>query len=290
MSTAPTPRGSSRSGRRLASAASTYALLVVLAVLFVAPVYYLLVGSLKPTDRVLDGLAGFVPTGLTLQNYRSVFSALSSDSTGYFLQFMANSLIISAGVVIGGLVVNSMAAYSLARLDWKGSGVALVAVIALVIVPFESVAIPLLYMLQDQRNTLLVQIVPFVANAFSIYLFYTFFLSLPRSVEEAARIDGLGAFGTFWRIVVPNSRPVFATVTILTFLSSWGQFLWPSLTVSDPSVRPLPLEMSVFSGQQPVDWGVVFAFGVLLVAPILVVFFAFQRYFVQSVAGSAVKG
>lgn len=285
-----TTRGGGSTTRRTLAAVRTYLVLAVAGVLFVSPVYYLVVGSLKPAGRVLDGIAGFAPTDLTLGNYRKVFDSLSSDSTGHFLQFMGNSLVISALIVVGGLVVNSMAAYSLARLDWRGSGGVLLVVVALVIVPFESVAVPLLYLLQGQRNTLLIQVVPFVANAFSIYLFYTFFLSLPKSVEEAARMDGLGAFGTFRRIVVPNSRPVFATVTILTFMSSWGQFLWPLLTVSDPAVRPLPLELSVFSGQQPVDWGSVFAFGVLLVAPILVVFFAFQRYFVQSVAGSAVKG
>jgi multiple sugar transport system permease protein len=285
-----------RSGRdprragRLGAAVRTYLLLAVAGLLFVAPVYYLVVGSLKPTGEVLDGVRGFLPTGLTLANYEGVFTSLSSDSTGHFLRFVLNSFVISAVVVVGGLVVNSMAAYSLARLDWRGSRVVLTFVVALIIVPFESVAVPLLYLLQGQRNTLLVQAIPFVGNAFSIYLFYTFFLGLSRSIEEAARLDGLGAFGTFRRIVVPNSRPVFATVTILTFMSSWGQFLWPLLTVSEPSVRPLPLELSVFSGQQPVDWGSVFAFGVLLVAPILVVFFAFQRYFVQSVAGSAVKG
>lgn len=285
-----TTRGGGSTTRRTLAAVRTYLVLAVAGVLFVSPVYYLVVGSLKPAGRVLDGIAGFAPTDLTLGNYRKVFDSLSSDSTGHFLQFMGNSLVISALIVVGGLVVNSMAAYSLARLDWRGSGGVLLVVVALVIVPFESVAVPLLYLLQGQRNTLLIQVVPFVANAFSIYLFYTFFLSLPKSVEEAARMDGLGAFGTFRRIVVPNSRPVFATVTILTFMSSWGQFLWPLLTVSDPAVRPLPLELSVFSGQQPVDWGSVFAFGVLLVAPILVVFFGFQRYFVQSVAGSAVKG
>ena len=284
MSSSRSSRGS-RGGQ-----ARSYAFLTIAGILFIAPIYYLFVGSLKPSGEVLNGAAGFLPTGLSFDNYRSVLNSLSSDSTGHFFQFMANSFLISAGIVIGGLIVNSMAAYALARLDWRGSEVVLIAVVALVIVPFESVAVPLLYLLQGERNTLLIQIVPFLGNAFSIYLFYTFFLSMPKSIEEAARLDGLGALGTFWRIVVPNSRPVFATVTILTFMSSWGQFLWPSLTVSDPSVRPLPLELSVFSGQQPPDWGTVFAFGVLLVAPILVVFLLFQRYFIQSVAGSAVKG
>ncbi len=266
-----------------------YTILTLLAILFFAPIYYLVLGSFKPSNKVLNGFAGFLPTNMSFQNYANVFNSLSSDSTGYFVRFFLNSIIISAAIVLVGLIVNSMAAYSFARLKWKGRDAVFMVVILLVIVPFEAVAVPLLYMLQGQRDTLIVQILPFVANAFAIFLFYTFFLSANVSVEEAAKLDGLGPVGTFFRIVVPNSRPVFATVAILTFLTSWGQFLWPSLVVTDPAVRPLPLEIGVFSSQQPPDWGAVFAFGTLLVLPIVVLFLAFQRFFVQSVASSAVK-
>lgn len=276
--------------RRVATNIRDYALMAVAAILMFAPIYYLLVGSLKPSAEVLDGFAGFLPTNLSFDNYAAVFQALSSDASGYFWQFMFNSVAISVVVVVGGLVVNSLAGYAFSRLEWVGRDKVFLLIILLVIVPFESVAIPLMALMQGQRDTLLVQMIPFIANAFSVFLFYTFFLNLPKSVEEAARLDGLGAWGTFFRIVVPNSKPVFATVAILTFLSSWGQYLWPSLVTSDPSVRPLPLQMSVFSARVPVDWGQTFAFGTLLVLPVLIVFLIFQRYFVQSVAGSAVKG
>ncbi|MCJ1706095.1 carbohydrate ABC transporter permease [Microbacterium sp. VKM Ac-2923] len=276
--------------RRTATNIRDYALMTVAAILMFAPIFYLLVGSLKPSAEVLDGFAGFLPTNLSFDNYAAVFQALSSDASGYFWQFMFNSVAISVVVVVGGLVVNSLAGYAFSRLEWVGRDKVFILIILLVIVPFESVAIPLMALLQGERDTLLVQMIPFIANAFSVFLFYTFFLNLPKSVEEAARLDGLGAWGTFFRIVVPNSRPVFATVAILTFLSSWGQYLWPSLVTSDPSVRPLPLQMSVFSARVPVDWGQTFAFGTLLVLPVLIVFLIFQRYFVQSVAGSAVKG
>ena len=281
---------SSRTSRRRVSKAVDYALLGVLAAIMFAPIYYLVIGSFKPSEKVLDGFAGFLPTDMTFRNYANVFASLSSPASGYFWAFMGNSVVISAGVVIGGLIINSMAGYAFSRLQWKGRDQLFLLVILLVIVPFESVAVPLVYLLNGQRDTLGVQVLPFVANAFSIFLFYTFFLNLPKSVEEAARLDGLGPFGVFARVVVPNARPVFATVAILTFLSSWGSYLWPSLITSDPSVRPLPLEISVFSAQQPVDWGATFAFGTMLVLPVLIVFLAFQRYFVQSVAGSAVKG
>ncbi|NUP73531.1 MAG: carbohydrate ABC transporter permease [Sinomonas sp.] len=276
--------------RRAATAVRDYTVMTVAALIMFAPVYYLLIGSLKPADKVLDGFAGFLPVNLSFDNYASVIQALNSDATGYFWRFFLNSFLISYVVVGGGLIVNSMAGYAFARLQWVGRDKLFILIVLLIIVPFEAVAIPLMSLMSGQRNTLLVQMLPFIANAFSVFLFYTFFLNLPKSMEEAARLDGLGAWGTFMRIVVPNSKPVFATVAILTFLSSWGQFLWPLLVTSDPAVRPLPLQMGVFSAQVPPNWGQIFAFGTVLVLPVLIVFLIFQRHFVQSVAGSAVKG
>jgi multiple sugar transport system permease protein len=267
-----------------------YAVLGVLAFVFILPALYLFVGSFKPSDEVLDGLSGFLPTHLTFDNYTNVLDSLSSDSTGYFWRFMGVSVLVAFVVVTGGLFVNSMAAYGLSRLKWRGRDAVFTLVLLLMLVPFESVAVPLFYLFNDQRNTLYVQAIPFVANAFSVYQFHTFFRSIPPSIEEAARLDGAGPWRTFFAIIVPMSKPAFASVAILTFLTQWGSFLWPVLMVSDPSVRPLPLEMSVFQGQLPPDWGQILAFGVLLVLPVLVVFAFFQRWFVQGVASSAVKG
>ncbi|MET9089824.1 carbohydrate ABC transporter permease [Streptomyces sp. NPDC004237] len=267
-----------------------HTVLSVLAFVFALPVLYLLIGSFKPSDEVLSGLTGFLPTHLTLHNYTAVLSNFDSDATGYFWRFMGVSLLVATVVVLGGLIVNSMAAYGLTRLRWRGQKAVFALLLLLMLVPFEAVAVPLFYMLDEQRNTIYVQAIPFIANAFSVYQFATFFKAIPPSIEEAARIDGAGPWRTFFAIVVPMSKPVFASVAILTFLTQWGAFLWPVLMVSDPTVRPLPLEMSVFQGQQPVDWGQVLAFGVLLVLPVLVVFAFFQRWFVQGVASSAVKG
>ena len=112
----------------------------------------------------------------------------------------------------------------------------------------------------------------------------------PEPNTQNPRVDGAGPWKTFLLIVMPMSKPVYATVTILTFLTSWSSFLWPVLMVDRPSVRPLPLEIAVFQGQPPYDWGQIFAFGVLLVAPVLIVFLVFQRWFVQSVASAGLKG
>ena len=250
----------------------------------------MLIGSLKPSDKVLNGLSGFAPQDLSFNNYSGVVDRFNSDATGHFPQFYLTSLIVAVVIVVGGLIVNSMAAYAFARLRWRGRDAVLLSVILLVILPFEAIAVPLYYLLNGQRNTYSVQFLPFIADAFSIYLFYTFFAGLPKQLDEAARVDGAGPWNTFFRIVVPMSKPVFATVTILQFLKAWGSFLWPVLMVDQPSVRPLPLEISVFQGQPPVDWGQIFAFGVMMVIPVLVVFLAFQRWFIQSVASSGLKG
>lgn len=273
-------------GRRVLS----YLLLVVLTVLFVAPIAFMFIGSLKPSEKVLDGLGGFVPEDLSFDNYSGVFDRFNSEATGYFSWFFMTSVLVASVIVIAGLVINSMIAYALARLQWRGRNISLTAVVLLVILPFEAIAVPLFYMLADYRNTYPVQFLPFIANAFSIYLFYTFFVGLPKQIEEAARVDGAGPWKTFFLIALPMSKPVFATVTILQFLAAWASFLWPVMVVDQPRYRPLPLAISVFQGQPPIDWGQIFAFGVMMSLPVLVVFLVFQRWFIQSVATSGLKG
>ncbi|GAB2504176.1 carbohydrate ABC transporter permease [Nocardiopsis aegyptia] len=267
-----------------------YLLMGTVTLLFASPILYMFIGSLKPDDQVLDGLAGFVPRHLSLDNYADVFARFDDPSTGYFLDFLGTSVIVTGVVVLGGLVVNSLAAYSLARLRWRGRDAVLVLVLALAVLPFEAIAVPLFYLLNDFRNTLAVQSVPLVANAFSVFLFYSFFLKLPKEIEEAGRMDGAGPLRIFVQIIVPMSKPVFATVAILSFLTQWGMFLWPVLMVNDPAVRPLPLAISVYQGQPPFAWGDIMAFGVMMVLPMLVVFLVFQRWFVRSVATTGLKG
>lgn len=270
--------------------ALSYAVLVVLTVVFVSPIAFMFIGSLQPSEDVLDGLGGFVPENVSLDNYTGVFDRFDSESTGYFWWFFLTSIIVAAVIVLVGLVVNSMMAYAMARLRWRGRNLTLTTVVLLVILPFEAIAVPLLYLLSDYRNTYQVQFLPFIANAFSIYLFYTFFVGLPRQIEEAARVDGAGPWRIFFLIALPMSKPVFATVTILQFLAAWGSFLWPVMVVDQPRYRPLPLAISVFQGQPPTDWGQIFAFGVMMSLPVLIVFLVFQRWFIQSVATSGLKG
>src|SRR5665647_1987559 len=229
-SAAPSSRTRSRrGGRSVLWQGLTYLALTVTALVFVAPIAYMLIGSFKPSGQVISGLGGFVPSDLSLDNYTGMLARFDSDATGRFRDFYSTSLIVSTVAVVGGLLVNSIGAYALARLRWHGRDAVLLIVVALVILPFEA-------------------------------------------------------------ITVPMSKPVFATVTILSFLTSWGSFLWPVMMVDQPQRRPLPLEIAVFQGQPPTEWGQIFAFGVLLVLPVLLVFLLFQRWFVQSFASSGMKG
>jgi len=221
-----------------------------------------------------------------LQNYADVFSRVD------FARYLFNSLWITGCVVVIGLVVNSMAGYAFARMQWRGRDVVFSLVLMILIIPLEAIAVPLFYQvtLFGWRDTYSVQIVPFIANAFSIYLFYTFFLGLPRELEEAARIDGAGVLRTFITIIVPNAKPAFASVAILTYLTQWGAFLWPLMVTSGEAVRPLPLGIASFFTLPPLQWGDIFAFGVMMVTPVLLLFLIFQKWFVQGVAATGVKG
>ncbi len=275
--------------RRHLSMALGYLGLVMSAMVFLAPVIMMLVGSLKPDRRVLTesgSLAAFVPAGASLQNYADVFGRTD------FLHFLGNSIIITGSIVIGGLLVNSLAAYAFARLQWRGRGLLFNLVLALMILPFESVAVPLFYAVSilGLRDTYWALIVPFIADAFSIFLFYTFFIGLPKELEEAARLDGASVLRTFFSIIVPNAKPVFASVAILSFLTWWGSYLWPLLVTIGPEVRPLPVAIAAFYTLPPLQWGDILAFGAMMVAPVLLVFLVFQRWFVRGVAASAIKG
>jgi multiple sugar transport system permease protein len=267
-----------------------FASMVGLSVLFLFPLVYMLVSSFKPDDQVLansQSVEAFLPIPFVgLENYTDAIDRAQLPRV-----FM-NSVIISGFIVGLGLIVNSLFGYALARLRFRGRKVVLAFVIALIIIPFEALAVPLLYMAAEVRwlDTYQIQILPFIANPLFIFLFYTFFLGIPKSLEEAARIDGAGPFQVFRRVVAPLAKPAYATVAILGFLFSWGQYLWPSMVTRGVDVRPLPVGIGVFKTTAPIAWGDIMAYTVLMTLPLLIIFLIFQRQFVQGVASSGVKG
>lgn len=267
-----------------------YAIMIVLALFFLFPLIYMLVSSFKEDASVLsssDSFEAFNPAPFSgLENYADAASRAS------FFRVFANSVIISGLIVSLGLIVNSLLGYALARMRFRGRVLIVGAVIALIIIPFEALAVPLLFISAELGwlDTYHVQILPFIANPLFVYLFYTFFLNVPRSLEEAARIDGAGPFRIFVQVVAPLARPAYATVAILGFLFSWGQLLWPVMVTRGIDVRPLPLGIGTFMTTPPVQWGDIMAYAAMMTLPLLIIFLVFQRFFVQGVASSGVKG
>jgi multiple sugar transport system permease protein len=267
-----------------------YAVMLLLAAFFLFPLMYMVASSFKPDGVVLsdaDSAAAFLPIPFVgIENFVDAIERAS------VVQSFLNSMIISGSIVGLGLVVNSLLGYALARLRFRGRTLLVAFVIALIIIPFEALAVPLLFISArlGWLDTYHVQILPFVANPLFIYLFYTFFLNVPVEIEEAARIDGAGPLRTFVSVVAPLAKPAYATVAILGFLFSWGQFLWPVMVTRGIDVRPLALGIGTFKTTPPVQWGDIMAYAALMTIPLVIIFLLFQRYFVQGVASSGVKG
>lgn len=280
-----------------------YLLLAVVAYIFLFPLLFMLMSSFKPEQSIfhdLYSLRAILPVGdLSLENYRQVFR--KSDILLYF----RNSVLITSVTVILGLFVNSLLAFALARMEWSGRKYVLSAVIALMIIPLEAIVVPLLLLVSrlptigwdngmlalesSWLNTLQVQILPFVANAFFIFLFYQFFRDIPKDFDEAAELDGATPFQIYRHIIVPMSGPVFATVAILHFLIMWNQYIWPIMAVQGEGARPVMPGIQIFFGRQT-GWGEIMAYASFVTLPVLAVFLAFQKMFVRSLAGAGIKG
>ncbi len=277
---------------------ATYIVMVLLAIFFIFPIVFMLVTSIKNNEMQImsdvSSLKAFIPYGeLGFQNFDDVFSRMA------FGRLLLNSTVIMLTTVILGLLVNSLIAYALARLRFKGRAMLLSVMISLIIVPFEAVAVPLLLLVNKLPwlggattwlDSYHVQIIPFIADAFSVFLFYQFFINIPKELEEAALVDGASLFRIYWRIVLPLSRPIFATVAILQALASWNRFMWPLMVTRGVEHRPLTVGMQTFFGQDPRIWGDLLAFASMITIPVLIVFLLFQKWFVQSVASTGIKG
>ncbi len=269
---------------------------LVLALVFGLPLVFMIVSSFKPDLQIFADLGSwnaFLPVGdLNFDNYLGVFERVP------FATFLMNSILISVSTVALGLVVNSMAAFALSRMTFKGRKVILGVILATLIVPFETMALPLLWWVntlpyidgsQGWLDTYAVQIVPFIGNAFSIYLFYQYFDSIPKELDEAARVDGAGWFRIYRSVIMPLAGPAIATVAILTFLPAWNSYLWPLMVVQSEELRPAMVGIDYFK-QLNVSWGQIMAYASIITVPVLAMFIAFQRAFINSIASSGVKG
>ncbi len=267
-----------------------YILMSALVVFFLFPIVFMFVSSLKNNETQIisdmSSFKGFIPYGdIGFKNYKDVFDQMR------FGRFLFNSVFITTTAVVCGLIVNSLIAFALARLRFKGRNLLVAVIIALIIVPNEAVVIPLLFIVNKFGwiDSYHVQIIPYIADPFSIFLFYQFFISLPRALDEAAKIDGASSLQVFVKIIVPLSKPIYATVAILQGIMRWGEFLWPLIVTRGEEYRPLPIAIQQFFSQDPKVWGDLFAFASMITIPLLILFLVFQKWFVQSVASSGIK-
>lgn len=295
-------RSTSQSPRRVGGIGG-WIVRILLGVVFAFPLLFMFVSSLKPDQQIfgdLSSIAAFLPVGnLSLDNYGAVFDRVPAA------RFLINSIGISAVTVVLGVLINSLAAFALSRMQVRGKGIILTLIIATLVVPFETLALPLVWWVNQLPwldangfslslttgwlDTYHVQIIPFVANAFSIYLFHQYFESIPKELDEAARVDGASWFKIYRQIVMPLSGPAIATVSILTFLPAWNSYLWPLMVVQSEELRPVMIGVQYFF-QLNVSWGEVMAYSSMITLPVVALFIAFQRSFVNSIASSGVKG
>ena len=283
--------------------ALTYLFMGFLSLIFLGPLLFMISSSFKPDTQIfadLRSFRAFLPVGdISLDNYRVVF-----ERSRLIMYFM-NSAIIASVTVVLGVIVNSMAAFGLQRVRWSGQNFVLALVLALLIIPFEVLAIPLMMIVAKLPwigwedggiaivgswfNSLHVQIIPFLGNAFCIFLFYQFFKDIPTDLDDAARMDGASLWQIYWKILMPNAKPVIATASIILFLGMWNQYLWPILVVQGQEARPVMVGIQQFFGRTAV-WGQIMAYATIVTLPVLAVFILFQRRLVQSVAGAGLKG
>ena len=284
-----------------------YGFAIFFMLLFSLPLLFMISSSLKDPQAIFADVKSwraFLPVGeISLDQYTGVFERLPMG------QFIFHSVFISAVVVILGLFVNSLAAFAIARLKFRGQNAILVFLIATLVVPFETIAMPLLVLVNSLPrisfedgsfeittgwlNTYLVQIAPFIAWGFSIFLFVQYFKTIPKELDEAAIIDGASFFSIYWRIIVPLAGPAFATSAILSFLAIWNAYLWPVMVVQTEALRPVQVGLDYFwasTSEEGTQWGEIMAYSTLITLPILIIFVIFQRAFVASVASSGVKG
>ena len=264
-----------------------YGILGAIAILMLFPLLWLISTALKsPTENIWQSPPQLLPNQPTLENFSKVWQSLP------FGTYLYNSILVSVLTVGLNLLFCSLAAYPLARLSFVGKNGIFIAIVSTIMIPFQIVMIPL-YILTVQlglRNSYLGIIFPSLASAFGIFLLRQALMSVPKEIEEAARLDGSSELGLWWHIMLPAIRPALITLAIFVFIGAWSDFLWPLIVIQDESLYTLPLGVAKLAGTFSLDWRLVAAGSVISITPVLVLFLFLQKYIVPTDTGSGVKG
>ncbi|MEY1554128.1 carbohydrate ABC transporter permease [Yoonia sp. R2331] len=276
-----------------------YVVLTLIALIFIMPLVFMVMSSLKPDLQLLrdtSSMRAFLPVGdVSFDNYTAAFNRAPVAT------FIFNSVFVTGLTVLLSLLFCSLAAFSFVFLSWTGRNVLLSIVLATLIVPFETIAIPLLLLVSQMPwigfggfetgwlNTYRVQIIPWIADGLTIFLFVQFFKDLPRDLIEASRVEGATWFQIYRRVVMPLAGPVIATAAILKFLVMYNQYLWPLIVVQQETYRPVMVGLGYFFQLNPA-WGEIMAYLTVITVPVLGFYLVLQRAFIASIASTGVKG
>jgi len=271
----------------------SHTILILVSILSLFPFIWLISTSLKGAEENIFAYPPqFFPTDFTLENFIGVWGKVD------FLRYFLNSFVVAGFTVILNLLFASMAAYPLARMDFKGKKIAFFATLATIMIPFQAIMLPIYLIilklnLIDTAGTIngyLGLILPFAVSAFGVFLMRQAFLAIPRELEEAAVIDGCNSLEIFFKILLPMVKPTLAILAIFTFIGSWSEFLWPSIVLSQEKMFTLPVGINNLQGIFSSNWRYIAAGSIISIIPIITFFLSLQRYFVSGQNEGAVKG
>ncbi|MGQ9870986.1 carbohydrate ABC transporter permease [Leptodesmis sp.] len=264
-----------------------YGVLILYAVITILPFAWALSASFKPLAEIAAGGANLIPQTFTWENYRTIFL-----QEPLFGRWLLNSTIAAIVITLLNLLFNSMAGYALARISFPGNQVWFWMILAALMIPGQVTLLPKFLILKSLGwlNTYTGLIVPATVNATFIFMMRQFFVNFPKELEEAAALDGLGRFETFFRIVLPLAKPALAAQTIFVFMAAWNEFLIPLVIMADPEMFTLPVGLNVFKGQYISYWNYIMAASMIFTLPALAIYAFFNRYFIQGLSLTGGKG
>ena len=263
-----------------------YVLLIALAISMIFPYLWMLANSFKSRTDFFTNPYSVIPMPPTLSTY---YDALTIGRMGIYL---GNSILYAAAVLIVQLFIDSLAAYSFARVDFPGRETLFLVVLATLMLPGSVTLIPTFLIAHGLglTNTFTGVVLPGFAGAFGIFLLRQFFLNIPRELEDAARIDGSGFFGTYWRIMLPLAKPAMVTLGVFIFLNEWSSFVWPLIILSDWKKYPVTVGIALFRDVNQINWPAVFAGSTIVSFPIIILFVLAQEYIIGGISLSGLKG
>jgi len=263
-----------------------YVLVVIFTLTSIGPFVFSFFSSFKTLQHILDFPPSLLPNPWTLSNYQTILSG------GIFTRWLFNSGVYAFGTAILNVLFSAMAGYALSRMNFPGRNIIFVVTLAVMMIPVPITLIPKYLVMNDLHlvNTYFALLLPMMAQPFSVFLMVQFMKGLPKELEESARIDGASRWRTFYQIILPLVKPALIAVTILSFQGAWNDFLWPLLVTNSQNMYTLPVGLFQFKTDHYTEYNLLIAGSMFNAIPILVLFFIFQRYFMGSAVGSAVKG